>query len=167
MKEQIPQITLLYRDRTVRRSHRSCSIRKLLLRISQYPHEAPVFESIFKKVADFSALLKRDTNTEKIFNTNFFEKTSAKGCFLLFSMVHCYMDLKVWSLDCMTASGFRVWVTGLGFVFKSATLVLKWVPTCIWKLKTNAFDKSIKFLHWLFLVVLDGFRSFEMVLDRF
>ena len=95
IKEQIPQITLLYRDRTVRRSHRSCSIRKLFLRISQCPHEAPVFESIFKKVADLPALLKRDTNTEKIFNTNFFEKTSAKGCFLLFSMVHCYMDLKV------------------------------------------------------------------------
>ena len=60
----------------------------------------------------------------------------------------------------MTASGFRVRVTGLVFVFKSASLVLKQVPTCIRKPKTNTFDKSIKFLHWLFLVVSDGFRSF-------
>ena len=59
----------------------------------------------------------------------------------------------------MTTSGFRVRVTGLVF-FKSAFLVLKQVPTCIGKPKTNTFDKSIKFLHWLFLVVSDGFRSF-------
>ena len=64
----------------------------------------------------------------------------------------------------MTASGFKVRVTGLVFVFKSASLALKEVPTCIRKPKTNTFDKSIKFLHWLFLVVLVGFRSF---LDRF
>ena len=64
----------------------------------------------------------------------------------------------------MTTSGFRVRVTGLVFVFKSASLTLKQVPTCIGKPKTNTFDKSHKFLHWLFLVVLDGFRSF---LDRF
>ena len=60
----------------------------------------------------------------------------------------------------MTPSGFRVRVTGLVFVFKAASLVLKQVPTCIRKLNTNTFNKSIKFLHWLFLVVLDGFRSF-------
>ena len=62
----------------------------------------------------------------------------------------------------MTASGFRVQFTGLFFVFKSASLILKQVPTCIRKPKT--FDKSVKFLNWFFLVVLDGFRSF---LDRF
>ena len=60
----------------------------------------------------------------------------------------------------MTASGFRTRVTGLVFVFKLASLALKQVPTCIRKPKTNTFDKSIKFLHWLFLVVLDGFRMF-------
>ena len=73
-------------------------------------------------------------------------------------MVHSNMDLKVKGVDCMTASGFRVRVTGLVFVFKSASLVLKQAPTCIRKPKT--LDKSIKFLHWLFLAVLDGFRSF-------
>ena len=73
----------------------------------------------------------------------------------------------------MTTSGFSVRVTGLVF-FKSASLALKQVPTCIRKPKTNTFDKSIKFLHWLFLVVLDGlrsffdrFRSFLIVLGRF
>ena len=64
-------------------------------------------------------------------------------------------------LDCMTASGFRVQVTGLVFVFfKSASLTLNQVQTCIRKPKTIIFDKAIKFLHWLSLVVLDGFRLF-------
>ena len=67
----------------------------------------------------------------------------------------------------MTASGSSVRVTGLVFVFKSASLMLKQIPTCIRKPKTNTFDKSIKFLHWLFLVVLDGFRLIQMVLSRF
>ena len=48
----------------------------------------------------------------------------------------------------------QVWVTGLLFVFKSASLALKQVTTCIWKPKIrNTFDtvnKWIKFLHWLF-----------------
>ena len=67
----------------------------------------------------------------------------------------------------MTASGFRVRVIGLVFVFKSASLTLKQVPTCIRKPKTNTFDKSIKFLHRLFWVVLDSFRSFQIVLGHF
>ena len=60
----------------------------------------------------------------------------------------------------MKAPSFRVRVTGLVFVSKSASLTLKQVPTCIRKPKTNTFDKSIKFVHWLFLIVLDGFRLF-------
>ena len=67
----------------------------------------------------------------------------------------------------MMASGFMVRVTGVVFVFKSASLVLKQVPTCIRKPKNNTFDKSIKFLHWLFLVFSDGFWQFQMVLCRF
>ena len=54
----------------------------------------------------------------------------------------------------------RVRIIGLVFVFKLASLVPKQVPTCIRKPKTNAFDKSIKLIHWLFLVVLDEFRPF-------
>ena len=67
----------------------------------------------------------------------------------------------------MRASGFWVGVTDLVLVFKSASLVLKQVPTCIRILKTNIFDKSIKFLHWLVLVVLDVFRSFYVVFRSF
>ena len=71
----------------------------------------------------------------------------------------------------MTASGFRVGVTGLVFVFNLASLALKQVSNCIQKPKTNTFGKLIKFLyqllHGLFLVVLDGFRSFQMVSGRF
>ena len=52
IKKQAPQLTLLYRGRTVRSSHRRCCIRKLFLKILQYPQETPVLESIFKKVAD-------------------------------------------------------------------------------------------------------------------
>ena len=58
---------------------------------------------------------------------------------------------------------FSQWVwffTVLVLVFKSASVVLKQDPTCIRKPMTNTFDKSTKFLHWLFLVVLDAFRSF-------
>ena len=60
----------------------------------------------------------------------------------------------------MTVSAIRVQVAGLVFVFKSASLILKQVPISIRKPKTNAFDESVKFLYWLFLVVLDGFGSF-------
>ena len=32
--------------------------------------------------------------------------------------------------------------------------------TCVQKTKKNTFDESIKFLEWLYLVILDDFRSF-------
>ena len=82
-------------------------------------------------------------------------------------MVHCYVALKVEGLYCATASGFRVWVSGLlFFVFKLTSLVLNQVPSCIWKLKTDTFDESIKFLFRLvilgcFMSFLDHFRSFR------
>ena len=34
-----------------------------------------------------------------------FWKTSANGCLLTVSMIHCYMGLKVQGLDCLTVSG--------------------------------------------------------------
>ena len=76
----------------------------------------------------------------------------------------------------MTASGFRVRVTGLVFVFKSACLVLQQVPNCIRKPKTNTFDKSSFYFgySWSFQMVSGHFiwfqvvfRSFYVVLDRF
>ena len=50
IKERTPQLTLLHHGGTVRSSHWRCSIRKLFLKIMQYPQETPV--SIFKTVAD-------------------------------------------------------------------------------------------------------------------
>ena len=55
IKEQTPQLILLYRGRTIRSSHRRCSIRELFLKILQYPQEAPVLEP--------ATLLKNDPNT--------------------------------------------------------------------------------------------------------
>ena len=52
IKEQALQLTLMYRGRTIRSSHRRCCIRKLFLIFLQYPQETPVLESIYKKVAD-------------------------------------------------------------------------------------------------------------------
>ena len=52
IKEQTPQLTLLYCGRTVRSSHRRCCIRKLFLKTLQYSQETPVLDSIFKKVVD-------------------------------------------------------------------------------------------------------------------
>ena len=46
IKEQAPQLTLLYCGRTFRRSY---------LNILQYPQEIPVLESLFKKVAGLKA----------------------------------------------------------------------------------------------------------------
>ena len=122
-KEQTPQLTLLYCGRTVRRIHGSCSIKNLFLKILQYPQEEPVLESLFKKVAGLQAcrfIKKRPQH--RCFPVNIakdylFWKTSANGCFLIVSMVHCYVDLTVQGLDSMTASDFRVQVTGLVFCF--------------------------------------------------
>ena len=55
IKEQTPHLTLLYCSRTARSSHRRCSIKKLLLKTSHYPWEAPVLKSLFKKVARLKA----------------------------------------------------------------------------------------------------------------
>ena len=62
-----------------------------------------------------------------------FVKVFCKQPLLIFSMVHSYMDLKVYGLDCMTASGFRVQITGLVVLFKLPSLALKHVPTSIQK----------------------------------
>ena len=52
IKEQSHQLTLLYRDGSVRSSHRRCCIGKLFLKTLQYPLETPVLEPNFKKIAD-------------------------------------------------------------------------------------------------------------------
>ena len=82
-------------------------------------------------------------------------------------MVHAYMVLKVEGLDCITASGFRVGITGLVFGFKSAPLALEQVPTCIQKPRKIPLISQLSFDIDCFLVVLDGFRSFLDPLGRF
>ena len=79
IKEQAPRLTLLYRSRTIRSNHRRCCLRKLFLRILQYPQETPVLESIFKKSADLQTcnfMKKRSQQFSceyrKIFNTTYF-----------------------------------------------------------------------------------------------
>ena len=56
-KEQVPQLTLLYRGKTARSSHRRCCKRKLFFKILQYPREIPALET-FRP----ATLLKRDLN---------------------------------------------------------------------------------------------------------
>ena len=49
IKEQPHQLTFLYCGETIRSSHRRRSIKKLFLKILQYPLETPVLESLLKK----------------------------------------------------------------------------------------------------------------------
>ena len=53
IKEQAPQLTLLYLGMTIRSSHQRCCIRKQFLKILQDLQETPVWDSFFQKFADF------------------------------------------------------------------------------------------------------------------
>ena len=104
-----------------------CSIKKLFLKILQYPHETPVLESLFKKVAGlkFCSFIKKRPQ-HRCFPVNIakLKRPSISkniGCFLTVLMVHCYMGFKFQGLDHMMASGFRVQV----FLFLSQHL-LSW-----------------------------------------
>ena len=85
IKEQAPQLTLLYCGRTVRNSHRRYSIKKAVLKILQYPHEAAVLESLFKKVAGLKACNFIIPEYCKMFKTTF-SKSICKQ--LLFDSFH-------------------------------------------------------------------------------
>ena len=56
IKEQTTQLTMLFRERTVRSNHWRCSLKKMFLKIPEYPQETLVLESLFKKVAGLKAL---------------------------------------------------------------------------------------------------------------
>ena len=178
IKYQALLLTLLYYGRSARSSNRRCSIKKLFLKILQYPHETLVLESLFKKVTGLNAC-------------NFIKKRPQRRCFpvniakflilpilknfckwLLFdcfkgSLLHGSKGLKIQGLDCMTAqaSGSKSQVQF--FLFKLTYFVLNRFPTCVCKPKTNTFHESIKFLHWLFLesfqMVSGSFRWFQVV----
>ena len=78
IKEQTPQVTLLYQGRSVRSSHRKCSIRKLFLKILRYPQETAVLEpaTLLKKRPQHGFALLSFFSCEycKIFSTTYFEK---------------------------------------------------------------------------------------------
>ena len=84
-----------------------------------------MLESLFKNVAGLKAynfIKKRPEH--RCFPVNIakfliplIRKTTVNDCFLTFSMVHCFIGLKVQVVDCMTASGFKVRLTRLDFCF--------------------------------------------------
>ena len=124
IKEQAPQLALLYCGRTLRSRHRSCSIKKLFIKISQYPQETAVLDSDFKKATDLKACNFIKITQHRCFPVNIakflmlpISKNISDRLVLTVSIVHCYMDLKVQRLNCMMTSRFRVRVTGLVFCF--------------------------------------------------
>ena len=129
-----------------------------LCKISEYPQEAPVLDSFFKKNAGLKAC-------------NFIKKRSKHRCFpVIFAkflripiLKNIYETAAFWPKGSKSRLHDCVRLPGpshrSSFLFLSRYLVLNWVPTCVRKPKTNAFDESNKFLHWLLLVALGGFRS--------
>ena len=71
IKKQTLQLILLCCGRTVRSSHRRCSIKKLFLKNLQYPQETLVLESLFK------------TFFKKSSRRSFIKKRSQHRCFLV------------------------------------------------------------------------------------
>ena len=142
------------------------SLKKLFSKSSRYPQEITVLEPLFKNVTG----LKACNFIEKSLQHRCFHENIAKFLVLLFSKNICkrlLFDFFNGSLlhgpkgsrsRLYDASGFRVWDTGLDFCFYIGMNRVH-PPTCVRKFKTNTFDESIKFLNWLFLVVLDSFRS--------
>ena len=168
IKGQTLQLTLLYCGRTVRSSHRRFSIKKAVLKNFTIT-TGNTWVGVSKDVVGLKACNFIKTRPQhRCFPVNL-----VKSLRLLVSKNICERLL----FDCFNGSLLhgpkgsrsrlhdRVWLQGLShrssfFVFKSGSLVLNQVLTCVLKCKTITFDESIKFLHWLFLVVLDGFRSF-------
>ena len=112
IKEQTPQLTLLYYVRTTRSSH---LLKKLFLKNLQYLQETPVLESFLRKVTDLKASAHNTccfpVNIAKFLRLPISKNICTQLHFKYLhtvSMVHCYMGLKVQGLDCMAASGFSV-----------------------------------------------------------
>ena len=154
--------------KTVRSSHhRRCSIKKLFLKILQYPQVTPLLESLFKKVAGLKAcnFIKKRPH-HRCFRVNiakFLRLAISKNiCELLLfacfngSLLHGPKGSRSKLYD-----GVRLQDPSQRsvFFFKSASLVLNRVPTYVRKPKTNNSDELIKFLYGYFW-------SFEMVLGR-
>ena len=111
IKEQTPQLTLCC-GRTARSSHRRCSIKKSVLKNFVISTGSTCVGVFFKK-----SCRSEGPNTRvflyilrNLRKTICFEKHLRTAAFLLFQWfkTNSEMGLKVQGLDCMTASGFRV-----------------------------------------------------------
>ena len=116
IKEEAPQLTLLYCDgRTIRNSHRRCSIKKAVLKnftILQYCF----LHLCWSKVAGLNScsFIKKKPQ-RRCFPVNiakFLRLPNSKNIcdrlLLTVLMLHCYMGLKVQGLHYIMASGFRI-----------------------------------------------------------
>ena len=121
IKEQTPQLTLLYCGRTVRSSHWRSSVKKTVLKNFEISTGNTCVGVSFSKSCNYIKKRSRHrcfpVNIAKFLRLPIFKNICEKGCFLTVSMVHCYIALLVQGLDCMAALGFRVRVTGLNFCF--------------------------------------------------
>ena len=112
-----PQLTLLHFGRTVRSSHRKCSIKKHFLKtFAIFPGKNlcwSLFSITFLKLDSTQVFPVVIAN---FFMTTYFENI-CEGVLIDCFNVHCYAGLKVQGLYCTTASGFRVRVTGLVILF--------------------------------------------------
>ena len=122
--------------RTVRSSHWRYSIKMLLLKILQYPHETPVLESLFK------LFFSRSEGLQLYSNVNILKLKRLP----ISKNIECFFTVNGSLLHGHKVSRSRIY-EGISQHISS------W--TCVWKRKTNAFAESIKLLYWLFLVVLD------------
>ena len=103
IKEQAPQLALLYRGRTIRSSRQKCCIKKLFLEILQYPQETPVLEPIFKRFADLqTCTFVKNRPQQGCLPVNIAKflillilKNICKPLLFHFFMVHSYIDLKL------------------------------------------------------------------------
>ena len=147
-KKRHPSWILLHCGRTVRNSHRRYSIKKVVLTnfaIFTGKNLSWGFFLIKFRAFRLATFLKSDSNTCAFCGIREFLRLpiwknvyERLPCFLTVSMAYCYIGLKVQDLYYMTASGFRVRVTGLVFVFKSVSLVVNRVQSYIEK--PNTFD---------------------------
>ena len=121
-KEQIPQLTLLYCDCSFRTSHQTFFYKIFVLKNFTISTGNIWVGVSFLKTNNF---LKKKSQHECFpVSIATFSKLPVLKNICERLIFHCFkshyfMDLKVQGLDCMTALGFRVQLTGVFFCFLS------------------------------------------------
>ena len=148
---------------TVRSSHRCC-ITKLFLKILQHPQEIPVLEYIFEKLADLQTcnFIKKGPR-HKCFAVNIVKylilpilKNICKQLLFNFfngSLLHGPKGLRSRLYDDVRLQG-PSYKSTFCFISQHLSPSSKSQPAFENLRLINIFDKTIKFLHWLFLVAL-------------